>query len=595
MLGVAVFLTAILAVAGEDVYPTDVDYTLDVLDPSSLVGQLTVSQLKELIAETMTQAIIPLHHNCTDYSEMGDCGLVVEHKLCGAKELYARYCCRSCTLAKQIPTYGPHLSLTAKVPISINVTTDTIRYPRGSNVTITCEATGYPTPEVVWFRNYNEISSTGEYHEETEVLGGILMKTIRSNLIIDNFSVDYSHFQCMAINSEGIAKSSITIYIEDELSVDLFPEVPIMEAKDDVVLDCVATGSDVNEVIWFREVELIHNSNEYRIIERRSFEEGLTKIHSKLTILRHKTEDSGSLFTCSAIDRKGGNKEKWKRVYISDDSTCSPLLCEVNASLLIKGIKISDTGKYICRTSNVIDMKDATVLLRLTEDGEIYIDVDYNDSTCSPLLCEVNASLLIKGIKISDTGKYICRTSNVIDMKDATVLLRLTEDGEIYIDVDYSSGNGSFYRQSQSSKEAQNQDAEDSPAPLKVGQCCLLAFQRCPTAIAMLPVGPSYGGPSCPHGPYNMPLWAFHWYHLTFLHVGLYSSAFYKCLSGIGVPSTLPILPRRPFKWCHNGPRNGAFAALPMSPYVASVALPMVSFWSSFMLYDNNGHIMLID
>ncbi|XP_047472150.1 hemicentin-1-like [Penaeus chinensis] len=488
MLGVAVFLTAILAVAGQDVDPTDAVDTIDVLDPSSLVGQLTVSQLKELIAETMTQVMIPLHYNCTDYSETGDCGLVVENNLCGAKQVYARYCCRSCTLAKQIPTYGPHLSLTAKAPISINVTTDKIKYLRGSNVTITCEATGYPTPEVVWFRNYNEISSTGEYHEETEVLDGILLKTVRSNLIIDNFSVDYSHFQCMAINSEGLAKSSITVYIEDELSVELFPEVPIMEAKDDVVLDCVATGTDVNEVIWFREVELIHNSNEYKIIERRSFEEGLTKIHSKLTILRHKTDDSGSLFTCSAIDRKGGNKEKWKRVYISDvgiHPNCHDLVgrqacyeesqrCEykqeyvyryccrtctlmgvlptygphlgVNAEAPLEvyiranstQIPYGGDAELVCYTSGFPGRQSVMWLKRdemIKESDNIHMK---HDSTCSPLLCEVNASLLIKGIKISDTGKYICRTSNVVGMKDSTVLLRSMEDGNIYIDVDYS-------------------------------------------------------------------------------------------------------------------------------------------------------------
>ncbi|XP_027222220.2 peroxidasin homolog [Penaeus vannamei] len=490
MLVVAVFLTAMLAVAGEDVEAVEAVEAVDafeVLDPSTLVGQLTVLQLKELIAETMAQALVPLHHNCTDYSETGDCGLVVENGLCGAEEFYARYCCRSCTLAKQIPTFGPHLSLTAKAPISINVTTDLVKYPRGSNVTITCEATGYPTPEVVWFRNYNEISSIGEYEEDTEVLGGILLKTIRSNLIIDNYSVDYSHFQCMAINSEGLAKSSITIYIEDELSVVLLPEVPIMEAKNEVVLDCVATGADVNEVIWFREVELIHNSNEYRIIERRSFEDGLTKIHSKLTILRHKTEDSGSLFTCSAIDRKGGNKEKWKRVYISDvgvHPNCHDLAgrkacyeeshrCEFKQEYIYRyccktctlmgvlptygphlrgdaeaplevSIQTNSTvvpyggdAELVCMTSGFPGRQSVMWLKKdelIRESNNIHIK---HDSACSPLLCEVSASLLIKGIKISDTGKYICRTSNVVGMKDALVLLRSMEDGEIYIDIDY--------------------------------------------------------------------------------------------------------------------------------------------------------------
>ncbi|XP_037781951.1 hemicentin-1-like [Penaeus monodon] len=486
----AVFLTAILAVAGEDVDPTDAVDPVDALDPSSLVGQLTVSQLKELIAETMTQASStykhdPPAHNAPTTARRADGDLAGGETTCaGAEEFYARYCCRSCTLAKQIPTYGPHLSLTAKAPISINVTTDTIKHTRGSNITITCEATGYPTPEVVWFKNYNEISSTGEYQEDTEVLGGILVKTIRSNLIIDNYSVDYSHFQCMAINSEGLAKSSITIYIEDELSVDLLPEVPIMEAKNDVVLDCVATGTDVNEVIWFREVELIHNSNEYRIIERRSFEEGLTKIHSKLTILRHKTEDSGSLFTCSAIDRKGGNKEKWKRVYISDvgiHPNCHDLAgrkacyeeshrCEYKQEYVYRyccktctlmgvlptygphlgGDAEAPLEVYIRANSTEVPYFWLPLVLRRVpgrsvmwlKRGEMIKESDNirikHDSTCSPLICEVNASLLIKGIKISDTGRYICRSSNVIEMKDATVLLRSTEDGEIYIDVDNS-------------------------------------------------------------------------------------------------------------------------------------------------------------
>ncbi|XP_042866977.1 hemicentin-1-like [Penaeus japonicus] len=486
MLRAALFLTAILAVAGDAGDSAAEAEALDVVDPSSLVGQLTVLQLKELIAEAVSQAVLPLHNNCTDYSETGDCSLVVENDLCNEAEFYARYCCRSCTLAKQIPTYGPHLSLTAEVPISINVTTEATKYPRGSNVTITCEATGYPIPEVVWFRNYNEISSTGEYEEQVEDLGGVFLKTIRSDIIIHDYSVDYSHFQCMAINSGGLVKSAITINIDTELSVEFLPEVPIFEAKDDVILDCVAQGADVSEIIWFREVEQVGNSNQYKIIERRSFEDGLTKIHSKLTILRHKTSVSGNLFTCTAISRKGGNKEEWKRVFISDVDV------HPNCHDLAGGISCYEEShrceyrqeyvyRYCCRTCTIMGTlssygphlrSDAEAPLEIfiqSSDVEIPFGGDAtlkcrtsgfpgrqsiswlkNDTmaeesdniqieevaNCTPLLCEVESLLTIKGVKVSDTGKYICRTSNVIGMKDAAILLRLMGDGNIYIDED---------------------------------------------------------------------------------------------------------------------------------------------------------------
>ncbi|XP_035703436.1 papilin isoform X2 [Folsomia candida] len=49
-----------------------------------------------------------LHPNCTDNPFFANCKLIVKANYCTNK-YYARFCCKSCTLAGQLPQYGPHL------------------------------------------------------------------------------------------------------------------------------------------------------------------------------------------------------------------------------------------------------------------------------------------------------------------------------------------------------------------------------------------------------------------------------------------------------------------------------------------------------
>jgi len=49
-----------------------------------------------------------LHPNCTDNTFFANCALIVKASFCTNK-YYARFCCKSCTIAGQLPPYGPHL------------------------------------------------------------------------------------------------------------------------------------------------------------------------------------------------------------------------------------------------------------------------------------------------------------------------------------------------------------------------------------------------------------------------------------------------------------------------------------------------------
>jgi hypothetical protein len=49
-----------------------------------------------------------IHPNCTDNPFFANCRLIVAGQYCTHK-YYARFCCKSCTQAGQLPSYGPHL------------------------------------------------------------------------------------------------------------------------------------------------------------------------------------------------------------------------------------------------------------------------------------------------------------------------------------------------------------------------------------------------------------------------------------------------------------------------------------------------------
>ncbi|XP_046998769.1 papilin isoform X1 [Schistocerca americana] len=54
---------------------------------------------------------IYIHPNCTDNPFFANCSLIVKGQYCTHK-YYAHFCCKSCTLAGQLPSYGPHLERT---------------------------------------------------------------------------------------------------------------------------------------------------------------------------------------------------------------------------------------------------------------------------------------------------------------------------------------------------------------------------------------------------------------------------------------------------------------------------------------------------
>ncbi|XP_047470374.1 hemicentin-1-like isoform X2 [Penaeus chinensis] len=306
-------------------------------NPSALVAKLTVAKLKEVMKEVVTEVLnqrdrsarnnaardIPLHNNCTDSSEYNDCHLVVRKNLCNETEYFARYCCRSCTLAKQLPTYGPHLRHTAEAPIVANIQTGNTVFPRGAKVTINCDVAGYPAPEVVWMRTNSTITSSDKYQLKVRATPGPLIQKLQADLTIKDFSSDdMGTYTCMAISRVGLTKNSI--YLSQEffplLSVpvqaEITTEVITYPVGADVTLNCQVQSYMPSAVAWYNGEELVVESEKFKIVERKMKENTFEVLRSRLTIVNTQKKDTGH-YVCRAANEEGIARSS-KKIFVSD-------------------------------------------------------------------------------------------------------------------------------------------------------------------------------------------------------------------------------------------------------------------------------------
>lgn len=481
MLGVAVFLTAILAVAGEDVDPTDAVDPVDALDPSSLVGQLNVSLFEKLMLRTLPQAMIPLHHNCTDYSETGDCDLVVENRLCSTMLFYARYCCRSCTLAKQILTYGPHLRYTMKIPVTAKISTDKRELRYGENVTVTCEVSGSPVPEVLWFVDDRYFDASGLPNATVEDLGGILTKTRRETITLPTtmFSNDFL-CDCVAISTEGRDESRLTIFIRKDigLSSEILPGERLFTLTDDITLECTAKGVSLKEIGWKLNDEILENSDSYNITEERIAEDGEMRIHSNITFLRPEVMDDDVL--CFATTLSGDITDTETRVIVKDmdiHPSCKDIAGRRECFYDRNICKIDYVQNYCCRTCTLMGTMPVGPHFPSNTEASLqvyiriyYWSVQYGGEammTCQTtgypgiqrvvwyigntpiektdhrhieekvmqfsISCDVISTLRIMGLTKQDFGNYTCKAVNDITESEARVRVQITREGKIII------------------------------------------------------------------------------------------------------------------------------------------------------------------
>ncbi|XP_037782458.1 uncharacterized protein LOC119578873 [Penaeus monodon] len=301
------------------------------LAPSTLISQVSLSQLLEEVSKLMqthkilnsseesTQQKIVPSSACTDDPQTEDCSKVVENDLCIANLFYARYCCRSCTLAGKIPVFGPHLDQKAEAELEVKITSDKKRYLRGSDITVTCFATGYPAPEIFWLQDDSEISSERKHQENVTDLGGILSRTIRNDLIVRNYTRgDSVKFKCIAINPVGINSAQTELRI-DNAEINTYPNQAFFKSSQEAVVTCVIRGTNLGNLTWNLGYSL--RREPHTVVENRWEENGMTVIQSNVTIHAAQLSTIPKTYDikCSSTNKTYRDLGELKRVYIVKD------------------------------------------------------------------------------------------------------------------------------------------------------------------------------------------------------------------------------------------------------------------------------------
>ncbi|XP_012136838.1 lachesin isoform X2 [Megachile rotundata] len=185
----------------------------------------------------------------------------------------------------------------------------------GSNVTLTCKATGSPTPTISWKRDDNQKISINKTYSVSEWQGETLEITRISRL-------DMGVYLCIAKN--GVPP---TVSKQIKVSVDFPPMLwiphqlvgaPLGSA---VTLECHTEAHPTSLNYWTREDGvMIHESSKYKVTS--TPEKPSYKTHMTLTIYDLQDEDVGT-YKCVAKNPRG-ETDGTIRLYKSTPPSTSP-------------------------------------------------------------------------------------------------------------------------------------------------------------------------------------------------------------------------------------------------------------------------------
>ncbi|XP_049335709.1 hemicentin-1 isoform X1 [Astyanax mexicanus] len=275
-----------------------------------------------------------------------------------------------------------------------------VKVKEGQNITLTCEATGNPVPEITWLKDGQLV--TGEPRLQVMSHGRFLH-------ISDVQVADTGRYSCLASNSAG--DRSIHFNLNVLVSPTIAGSGPEGSSEEVTVtlnsptsLVCEAQSYPPAIITWLKDGIPFESSRNVRVLPG-----GRT-----LQILNAQEEDAGR-YTCVATNEAGETLKNYEvKVYIP------PVISKDVAGegffpREIK-IKVNNTLTLECEAQAI-----PTPTLQWYKDGQIL-------KTDGRVTMTANGRIVqIKQAQVSDTGRYTCVASNIAgeDEKDFDVNIQV--------------------------------------------------------------------------------------------------------------------------------------------------------------------------
>ena len=156
----------------------------------------------------------------------------------------------------------------------------------GDDVTLECSANGLPQVSITWLKDGREL--------ETELLDSRYVRTGSGSLTIRQVRLeDEGGYQCRAENTEDSVDSGVELSVTMAPALVKRPTNPLSYEKDDILFDCQVSGRPEPEVRWYKNGDLIIQSEYFQIVRGTS-----------LKILGLVTSDAG-VYQCIATNNLG--------------------------------------------------------------------------------------------------------------------------------------------------------------------------------------------------------------------------------------------------------------------------------------------------
>ncbi|XP_045905935.1 hemicentin-1 [Micropterus dolomieu] len=269
------------------------------------------------------------------------------------------------------------------------------------NITLTCEVSGNPVPEIKWLKDgqllvpdrRHQVLSHGRF---LQISGAQVVDTGRYSCLASNSAGDRSrHFNLNVLVSPTIAGSGPDGSAE-EVTVTLSSPTSLL---------CEVQSYPAALITWLKDGTPFESSRNVRVLPG-----GRT-----LQILNAKEEDSGR-YTCVATNEAGETLKHYEvKVYVPPQINKNDIPGEGLAPKEVK-IKVNSTLTLECAAQAF-----PTPALLWYKDGQILQADDHVSITANGRIVQ------IKHAQVSDTGRYTCVATNIAgeDEKDFDVNIQV--------------------------------------------------------------------------------------------------------------------------------------------------------------------------
>ncbi|NWS45714.1 DSCAM protein, partial [Probosciger aterrimus] len=250
----------------------------------------------------------------------------------------------------------------------------------GQRVELPCKASGHPTPKYRWLKDNVPWEPDSRFRQ---TVTGLLIENTRPS--------DSGNYVCEVWNNYGTAEMIGRLYVKQPLKATISPRKVKSSVGSQVSLSCSVTGTEDQELSWYRNGEIINPGNNVRI----------TGVNRENLVMDGMAKSDGGAYQCF-VRKDKMSAQDYVQVVLEDGT---PKIISAFSE------KVVSPGEPVSLMCNVKGTPLPTITWTLDEDP-IVKDGSHRISQIITSEGNVVSYLNISNTQVRDGGVYRCTANN---------------------------------------------------------------------------------------------------------------------------------------------------------------------------------------